>query len=178
MASGNGGIIGVSNVVQNGCTATATASGIWAMNTVYDYVKSSDWVYNFDSLDYLVIAGGGSSGNVSSAGGGAGGIAGPMGAAVGAGAGAAAGQLLAGDEDLKAAKAQTQQVIASLSKGDVEGMLAAAAGKQKGFVDEAIDGVIGFVKLCLIFLVLWNLIPIIYTRYIHKKHSNGNPKKT
>ena len=109
-------------------------------------------------------------------GGGAGGIAGPMGAAVGAGAGAAAGQLLAGDEDLKAAKAQTQQVIASLSKGDVEGMLAAAAGKQKGFVDEAIDGVIGFVKLCLIFLVLWNLIPIIYTRYIHKKH--GNPKKT
>ena len=109
-------------------------------------------------------------------GGGAGGIAGPMGAAVGAGAGAAAGQLLAGDEDLKAAKAQPQQVIASLSKGDVEGMLAAAAGKQKGFVDEAIDGVIGFVKLCLIFLVLWNLIPIIYTRYIHKKH--GNPKKT
>ena len=74
MASGNGGIIGVSNVVQNGCTATATASGIWAMNTVYDYVKSSDWVYNFDSLDYLVIAGGGSSGNVSSAGGGAGGM--------------------------------------------------------------------------------------------------------
>ena len=101
-----------------------------------------------------------------------------MGAAVGAGAGAAAGQLLAGDEDLKAAKAQTQQVIASLSKGDVEGMLAAAAGKQKGFVDEAIDGVIGFVKLCLIFLVLWNLIPIIYTRYVHRKHSNGNPKKT
>ena len=102
------------------------------------------------------------------AGGGAGGIAGPMGAAVGAGAGAAAGQLLAGDEDLKAAKAQTQQVIASLSKGDVEGMLAAAAGKQKGFVDEAIDGVIGFEKLCLIFLVLWNLIPIIYTRYVHR----------
>ena len=100
----------------------------------------------------------------------------PDGRGGGAGAGAAAGQLLAGDEDLKAAKAQTQQVIASLSKGDVEGMLAAAAGKQKGFVDEAIDGVIGFVKLCLIFLVLWNLIPIIYTRYIHKKH--GNPKKT
>ena len=111
-------------------------------------------------------------------GGAAGGVVGPMAAGVGAGAGAAAGQLLAGDEDLKAAKAQTQQVIASLSKGDVEGMLAAAAGKQKGFVDEAIDGVIGFVKLCLIFLVLWNLIPIIYTRYIHKKHSNGNPKKT
>ena len=111
-------------------------------------------------------------------GGGAGAIAGPIGGAIGAGAGAATGQLLAGDEELQAAKEQTQQVIESLSKGDVEGMLAAAAGKQRGFVDEAIDGVIGFVKLCLIFLVLWNLIPIIYTRYIHKKHSNGNSEKT
>jgi len=105
-------------------------------------------------------------------------VGGVGGAFLGGGAGAATGSLLAGDGELKAAKEQTQQVIASLSKGDVEGMLAAAAGKQKGFVDEAIDGVIGFVKLCLIFLVLWNLIPIIYTRYIHKKHSNGNSEKT
>ena len=72
--SGNGGIIGVSNVVVNGCAACATASGVWELNTVYDYVKDSDWVYNFASLDYLVIAGGGSSGNVASAGGGAGGM--------------------------------------------------------------------------------------------------------
>ena len=58
--SGNGGIIGVSNVVVNGCAACATASGVWELNTVYDYIKASDWVYNFASLDYLVIAGGGS----------------------------------------------------------------------------------------------------------------------
>tara|TARA_R100000808_G_scaffold5637_1_gene16980 strand:+ start:1422 stop:1835 length:414 start_codon:yes stop_codon:yes gene_type:complete len=107
-------------------------------------------------------------------GGGAGSIAGPVGGAIGAGAGAATGQLLAGDEELQDAK----DTITAISRGDVEGMLAAATGKQKGFVDEAIDGVIGFVKLCLIFLVLWNLIPIIYTRYIHKKHSNGNSEKT
>ena len=107
-------------------------------------------------------------------GGGAGSIAGPVGGAIGAGAGAATGQLLAGDEELQDAK----DTITAISRGDVEGMFAAASGKQKGFVDEAIDGVIGFVKLCLIFLVLWNLIPIIYTRYIHKKHSNGNSEKT
>ena len=107
-------------------------------------------------------------------GGGAGSVVGPLGGAIGAGAGAAPGQLLAGDEELQDAKA----TITAISRGAVEGMLAAASGKQKGFVDEAIDGVIGFVKLCLIFLVLWNLIPIIYTRYIHKKHSNGNSEKT
>jgi hypothetical protein len=81
---------------------------------------------------------------------------------------------MAGDEELQEAK----DTITAISRGDVEGMLAAATGKQKSFVDEAIDGVIGFVKLCLIFLVLWNLIPIIYTRYIHKKHSNGTTEKT
>ena len=107
-------------------------------------------------------------------GGGAGSVIGPVGGAIGAGAGAATGQLLAGDEELQDAK----DTITAISRGDVEGMLAAATGKQKGFVDEAIDGVVGFVKLCLIFLVLWNLIPIIYTRYIHKKHSNGNSEKT
>ena len=107
-------------------------------------------------------------------GGGAGSVVGPLGGAIGAGAGAATGQLLAGDEELQDAK----DTITAISRGDVEGLIAKASGKQKGFVDEAIDGVIGFVKLCLIFLVLWNLIPIIYTRYIHKKHSNGTTEKT
>ena len=101
-------------------------------------------------------------------------VGGVGGAFLGGGAGAATGGLLAGEDELQDAKA----TITAISRGDVEGMLAAATGKQKGFVDEAIDGVIGFVKLCLIFLVLWNLIPIIYTRYIHKKHSNGTTEKT
>ena len=69
MASGNGGIIGVSNVVVNGCTASATASGVWQLNTTYDYIKDSDWVYNFAQLDYMVLAGGGSSASASGAGG-------------------------------------------------------------------------------------------------------------
>ena len=106
-------------------------------------------------------------------GGGAGSRAGPMGAVVGAGAGAATGQLLAGDQELKKA----QQTIGALSRGDVEGLIAAGMGQQKGFMDEALDAVYGFVKLCLVGVVLWNLVPIIYTRYIHKKHTNGNAEK-
>ena len=107
-------------------------------------------------------------------------VGGAGGAFLGGGAGAATGSLLAGDGELKAAKEQTQQVIASLSKGDVEGMLAAAAGKQKGFVDEAIDGVIGFVKLCLLAVVLWTALPIGWNWILHRKikATNGNPKKT
>ena len=106
-------------------------------------------------------------------GGGVGSIAGPMGAAVGAGAGAAGGQLLAGDQELKKA----QQTITALSKGDVEGLIAAGRGQQKGVMDEALDAVYGFIKLCLVGVVLWNLVPIIYTRYIHKKHTNGSAEK-
>ena len=107
-------------------------------------------------------------------GGGVGSIAGPMGAAVGAGAGAAGGSLLAGDQELKKA----QQTITALSKGDVEGLIAAGMGQQRGFMDEALDAGYGFIKLCLVGVVLWNLVPIIYTRYIHKKHTNGNVEKT
>ena len=98
----------------------------------------------------------------------------PLAASAGAGAGVLVGELAKGNEDLK----QAQQTISALSRGDVEGLIAAATGQQKGFIDEALDAVYGFVKLCLVGVVLWNLVPIIYTRYIHKKHTNGNVEKT
>ena len=97
----------------------------------------------------------------------------PMAASAGAGAGVLVGELAKGNEDLK----QAQQTIGALSRGDVEGLIAAGMGKQKGFMDEALDAVYGFIKLCLVGVVLWNLVPIIYTRYFHKKHTNGNSEK-
>ena len=42
--AGNGGIIGPVNTVANGCAACGSASGVWQMNTVYEYVKDGNWV--------------------------------------------------------------------------------------------------------------------------------------
>jgi len=106
-------------------------------------------------------------------GGGAGSIAGPFGAVIGAGAGAAGGQLLAGDQELKKA----HQTISALSKGDVQALIDSGLGTQKGFVENAIDTVMDTIKLVCIGLILWNVVPILYTRYIHKKHTNGSAEK-
>jgi len=53
-------------------------------------------------------------------------------------------------------------------------------GQQKGFMDEALDTVYGFIKLCLIGVLLWNILPILYTRYVLKKaiKNNGKDKKS
>ena len=107
-------------------------------------------------------------------GGAAGALAGPVTAAAGAGAGVMAGELMKGNEDLPEAK----DTITAISKGDVEGLIAAGMGKQKGFVDEAIDAVMGTIKLICIGLILWNVVPILYTRFLHKKATNGTAKKT
>ena len=106
-------------------------------------------------------------------GGAAGALGGPVTAAAGAGVGVLAGELAKGNEDLKQAKA----TIKAISKGDVEALVAAGMGKQKGFMDEALDTLYGFMKICLILLILWQLVPLAYARFIHKKQ-NGNPKKT
>ena len=74
MARGNGGIIGPPNTVTNGCAACGVASGVWQMNTVYSYVKNSDWVYNFSSNDYLLVGGGGAGFGWKGGGAGAGGM--------------------------------------------------------------------------------------------------------
>lgn len=105
-------------------------------------------------------------------GGAAGSLGGPLTAAAGAGAGVLAGELAKGNADLKDAK----DTIEAISKGDVEALVAAGMGQQKGFMDEALDAVYGLIKLVCIGLILWNVVPIIYTRYVHKK-ANGNPKK-
>ena len=106
-------------------------------------------------------------------GGGAGSVIGPLGGAIGAGAGAATGQLLVGDEELQDAK----DTITAISRGDVEGLIAKAAGQQKGFIDQAMDTIYDFIKLCLIGIVLWNFVPLAYTWIVHRKHKNGTTEK-
>ena len=107
-------------------------------------------------------------------GGAAGALGGPVTAAAGAGAGVLVGELAKGNEDLKEAK----DTISAISRGDVEALVNQAAGKNKGFVEEAIDAVMDTVKLICIGLILWNVVPILYTRFVHKKATNGIAKKT
>jgi len=106
-------------------------------------------------------------------GGAAGSIGGPLTAGAGAGAGVMVGEMAKGNADLEEAKA----TITAITKGDVEGLIAAGIGQQKGFVDEALDAVYAFVKLCLVGIVLWNFVPLAYTWIIHKKHKNGGITK-
>lgn len=110
-------------------------------------------------------------GAVAGAGGGAA-IGGVPGAVIGSGVGYGAGklgQLADANKDL----------VKAISEKDVAAMLEAGMGKQKGFFEEALDTIYGFIKLCLIGIILWNLVPILYTRYVHKKASaNGKDKKS
>ena len=99
-------------------------------------------------------------------------VGGIPGAVIGSGVGYGAGKLgQLADENKDLVKAITEK--------DVQALLEAGMGQQKGFIEEALDTIYGFIKLCLIGIVMWNLVPIIYTRYVHKKASaNGKDKKT
>jgi len=99
-------------------------------------------------------------------------VGGPAGAAIGAGLGYGAGKLTA-------LASENKDLVKAISEQDVQAMLEAGMGAQKGFIEEALDTVYGFIKLCLIGVILWNFLPIIYTRYVHKKtNANGKDKKS
>jgi len=99
-------------------------------------------------------------------------VGGPAGGAIGAGVGYGAGKLAA-------LASENKDLVKAITEKDVTAMLEAGMGKQKGFLEEALDTVYGFIKLCLIGVILWNIVPIIYTRYVHKKtNANGKDKKS
>lgn len=106
----------------------------------------------------------------------------PTGAVIGGAVGAATGNPLVGGAGALAGysagkvaqiSAKHKGTIKALSEGDIEALVAAGLGEQKGFMDEALDTLYGFIKICLVGVVLWNLVPIIYTRYCLRKHANG-----
>ena len=67
----------------------------------------------------------------------------------------------------------TQQVKA-LSEGDIKQLVNNQLDESmdNGFFDSMLTEIYGLLKLSLIVVVLWNVIPIIYTRYVHKKTKN------
>lgn len=114
-------------------------------------------------------------------GGGVGALGGPLTAAAGAGLGYATGELAKGNQDLEEAKdtleeaKDTIEVIKSLTTGDVDALVEKRMGEAKdgGFFDSILDGVYDLLTLGLIGVILWNLIPLIYTRYVHKQQRNN-----
>ena len=61
--------------------------------------------------------------------------------------------------------------VNALSEGDVQKLVQLQLDEQmdNGFFDSMLDEVYGFLKICLVGVILWNVVPIIYTRYVHKK---------
>ncbi len=94
-------------------------------------------------------------------------IGGPGTAAGGAAVGWGAGEIAKYVEENKHL---TDQVKA-LSEGDVKQLVDNQLNESmdNGFFDSMLNEIYGLLKLCLIGVVLWNVIPIIYTRYVHKK---------
>lgn len=100
-------------------------------------------------------------------GGATGSLGGPVSAGLGAGAGWTVGELAKGDEELKAAK----QTIQALTTGDVDKLVQQKLedARDDGFFDGILDGIYDFLLIGSILVSAWILIPLWYTRYVHKK---------
>jgi hypothetical protein len=100
-------------------------------------------------------------------GGSAGSIGGPVSAGLAAGAGWTVGELAKGDADLR----EAQQTIKALTTGDVDTLVQRRLedARNNGFFDGILDEVYGLLKICVIGLSLWVIIPLLYTRHVHKK---------
>ena len=115
-------------------------------------------------------------------GGGAGAIGGPLTGAAGAGLGYAAGELYLA-QDFK------KDVVEAVSKGDAAAIAKQVleAEKKGGFFDsvqaKVEDSIFGILRLACLGLAVFLLLPILYTRFIHKQvkknketMENGNGK--
>jgi hypothetical protein len=95
-----------------------------------------------------------------------------MGAGLGAGLGAGAGSLLLLDKS----KDQSEElVIEALTKDGANALINAKleSAKNNGFFDGVLEEVYGVLKLCVIGLALWILVPMLYTHYHARKNKNG-----
>ena len=108
------------------------------------------------------------------------------GAAVGSlgGPGAAAGGAAVGWGVGEVAKYTEQNAhltkqVKALTEGDIKQLVNNQLDESmdNGFFDSMLNEIYGLLKLSLIVVVLWNVIPIIYTRYVHKKAKNGVPNE-
>lgn len=106
-------------------------------------------------------------------GGGAGSLGGPVTGAVGAGTGYAVGELAKNEETANDLQ-QVKDKVEALTKGDIEKLVELELKENNdGFFETIMSEVWGLLKLVVIGLVLWNVVPILYSRYLHKKQKNN-----
>jgi hypothetical protein len=106
-------------------------------------------------------------------GGGVGSLAGPGGAIAGGIAGAGIGTAMMET----GAHAAIEAKVDALTSGDVAALIKQQAAEEKSGFDGIIDGIYRVLWLLGIGAALWVFIPILYTRFIHKKLKNGGFKK-
>jgi len=96
----------------------------------------------------------------------------PMGAALGAGAGSAAGSLIVMDST---AREDKKVLIDAITSGDVQSIVdnKLKNAKKDGFFDSILVEIYGVIKLCVIGLALWILVPMLYTHWQTKKIKDG-----
>ena len=107
---------------------------------------------------------------------GIGSVGGVPGAIGGGLAGGAVGQIIEKSHD-EEVEAKIDAVDDFLNRGDATKLIEQQMGDQKGWVEETIDGVINLIILCVIGLVLWNVVPILYSRFLHKKMKIEKPPR-
>jgi hypothetical protein len=96
---------------------------------------------------------------------GVGSIGGVGGAIAGGMSGAAVGSILKGDDDVK----KMASTVKAISEGDVQGLIEQGLLEQRSLFDQIIDGIYDLLLLCGVGVGLWILVPIIYSRHLHKK---------
>ena len=91
-------------------------------------------------------------------------------------AGGAIGQIIEKSHD-EEVEAQIDALDDFLNKGDATALIEQSMGEQKGWMEQTIDGIVDFIILCVIGLVLWNVVPILYSRFLHKKMKIEEPPR-
>ena len=91
-------------------------------------------------------------------------------------AGGAIGQIIEKSHD-EEVSAKIDAVDDFLNRGDATALIEQSMGEQKGWVEQTTDGIVDFIILCVIGLVLWNVVPILYSRFLHKKMKLEKPPR-
>ena len=92
-----------------------------------------------------------------------GGTAGSLGGPLGGGAGAAAGWSVGKGAQLYSENKELVETVEAISKGDIGDIASGIVKREIAANVDRFDEALNFLYLCLLGVVAWNLIPLLYT---------------